>query len=61
MCHNNENKLLALQFGDRCQAKFLTCEMSDFTPCAHAQSNILRVFLRKILGTWYGPVGTRFL
>jgi len=23
----------------RCQAKFLTCEISDFTPCAHAQSN----------------------
>jgi len=25
----------------RCQAKFLTCEISDFTPCTHAQSNIL--------------------
>jgi len=24
-----------------CQAKFLTCEISDFTPCTHAQSNIL--------------------
>ena len=26
----------------RCQAKFLTCEISDFTPCTHAQSNILQ-------------------
>jgi len=25
----------------RCQAKFLTCEISDFTSCTHAQSNIL--------------------
>jgi len=25
----------------RCQAKFLTCEISDFTTCTHAQSNIL--------------------
>jgi len=25
----------------RCQAKFLTCEISNFTPCAHAQSHIL--------------------
>jgi len=25
----------------RYQAKFLTCEISDFTPCTHAQSNIL--------------------
>jgi len=24
-----------------CQAKFLTFEISDFTSCAHAQSNIL--------------------
>jgi len=23
----------------RCQAKFLTCEISDFMPCAHAQIN----------------------
>jgi len=27
---------------NRCQAKFLTWEISDFTPCAHAQSNIAR-------------------
>jgi len=27
-------------FRTRCQAKFLTCNVSDFTPCAHAQSNI---------------------
>jgi len=27
----------------RCQAKFLTCEISDFTPCTHAQSNILYI------------------
>jgi len=25
----------------RCEAKFLTWEFSDFTPCTHAQSNIL--------------------
>jgi len=25
----------------RCQAKFLTNEISDFTPCAHAQSIVL--------------------
>ena len=24
----------------RCEAKFLTCEISDFTPCMHAQSNV---------------------
>jgi len=24
-----------------CQAKFLTCKISDFTPCTHAKSNIL--------------------
>jgi len=27
----------------RCQAKFLTCEISDFTPCPHAQSDILHI------------------
>jgi len=26
--------------GNRCPAKFLTCEFSDFTPCKHPQSNI---------------------
>jgi len=26
-----------------CQTKFLTCEISDFTPCAHAHSNILHI------------------
>jgi len=30
-----------IQPANRCQAKFLTCEFSDFTPCTHAQSNIL--------------------
>jgi len=31
-----------VEFGvDPGQAKFLTCESSDFTPCTHAQSNIL--------------------
>jgi len=25
------------------QAKFLACEISDFTPCAHAQTNILHI------------------
>jgi len=28
-------------FDSRRQAKFLTCEISKFTPCAHAQSNVL--------------------
>jgi len=28
---------------DGCQAKFLTCEISDFTPCAHAQNDILHM------------------
>ena len=27
--------------GSRCQAKFLTCEISDFTPSAHAHSNTI--------------------
>jgi len=27
----------------RCQAKFLTCEISDFTPCEYAYSNILHI------------------
>jgi len=27
--------------GFPCQAKFLTCEISDFTPSAHAHSNII--------------------
>jgi len=30
-----------IQLANRCQAKFLTCEISDFVPCTHAQSNIL--------------------
>jgi len=32
----------AFFFRIRCQAKFLTCEISDFTPWTHAQGNILR-------------------
>jgi len=27
----------------RCQANSLTCEISDFMPCTHAQSNILHI------------------
>jgi len=27
----------------QCQAKFPTCEISDLTPCAHAQSDILHI------------------
>jgi len=27
----------------QCQAKFQTCEISDYTPFAHAQSNILHI------------------
>jgi len=30
-----------IKFGDRCQAKFLTFQIADFTPCAHPQSDIL--------------------
>jgi len=26
-----------------CPAKFLTCKISDFTPCAHAQSDIQHI------------------
>jgi len=26
-----------------CQAKFLTCKISDFTPYAHAQSSVQRI------------------
>jgi len=26
-----------------CQAKFLTCEISDFMACEHVQSNILHI------------------
>jgi len=39
LCDLNVMSLL----NDRCQAKFffLTCEISDFTPCTHAQSNTL--------------------
>jgi len=33
--------IFILQKTFRCQAKFLTCEISVFTPCTHAQSNIL--------------------
>jgi len=28
-------------FDGWCLVNFLTCKISDFTPCAHAQSNIL--------------------
>jgi len=36
-------------FDGRCQAKFLTCEISDFTSCAHAQTNILHIkYAKKI-------------
>jgi len=37
LCDLNVMSLL----NDRCQAKNLTCEISDFTPCTHAQSNTL--------------------
>ena len=36
-------ELLVKYGGSRCQAKFLTSEISDFTPCAHAQSKILHI------------------
>ena len=48
-----------IDFGDRCEAKFLTCKISDFTPCAHAQTNVLHIkYADKIddrgiaLGVW---------
>jgi len=38
-----------LAFPIRYQAKFLTCEISDFTPCAHLQSNMLHMkYAKKI-------------
>jgi len=27
----------------RCEAKFLTCEISDFRPCTHSESNTLHI------------------
>jgi len=41
-CQREKYFSLAYRQG-RCPAKFLTCEISDFTPCAHAQSNILLI------------------
>jgi len=42
----------------RCQAKFLTCEISDFTPCTHAQSNILHTkYVEWILVLWNSCLG----
>jgi len=41
----------------RCQAKYLTCEISDFTPCKHAQSNILRI--KYADKTYYSGLGIR--
>jgi len=42
----------AFFFGIRCQVKFLTCEISDFTPSAHAQSNILHIKYAKKFDDW---------
>jgi len=39
--YTNALPFVSLTRPPRCQAKFLTCEISDFTPCTHAQSNIL--------------------
>ena len=37
-------RFIYCRLGDfRCEAKFLTYEISDFMPCAHAQSNILHI------------------
>jgi len=33
----------ALETESPCQARFLTCDISDFTPYAHAQSNIIHI------------------
>jgi len=40
-----------------CQAKFLTCKISDFTPSAHAQSNILHIKYAKKIDDW--GIGSR--
>jgi len=44
----NSTKFAVVQ----CQAKFLTCEISDFTPNAHAQSNILHIKYAKKFDDW---------
>jgi len=36
------NACLLCRWPTRCQAKFLTCEIYDFTPCAHAQKLTIR-------------------
>jgi len=39
----------------RCQAKFMSCEISDFMPCEHAQiaqSNILHITYAKKIDDW---------
>ena len=41
----------------RCQAKFLTCEISDFTSCTYAQSNVLHT--KNADKTYYKALGLR--
>jgi len=38
----------------RCQAKFLTCEISEFTPCVHAQtqSSIIHIKYAEKIDDW---------
>ena len=38
--------------------KFLRFELATVTSQALKYDVITQVFLRKMLGTWYGPVGT---
>jgi len=38
LCTNQIRKQTASLPPSRCQAKFLTCEISDFTTCTHAQT-----------------------
>jgi len=38
---NLRNQAPLFTRGGRCQTKFLTCEISDFISCMHAQTNIL--------------------
>ena len=46
LCHwveCNKSRYDHIEQDVRCQAKFLTCEISDFMPCAHARSHILHI------------------
>jgi len=42
----------AFFFRTRCQAKFLTCDISEFTPFTHAQRNILHINFAEQIDDW---------